>query len=306
MKIFFSFPNKSPISAPAARKKSGGGFCRPIRSLVCFVRFTHDFIAGCFRPPLRSCGLVAAILFFTIGATAETTNDLSAAEIQGRQLAQQLLEQNPATNFFQNGILKIRDPEGKTTNIFVSFQTLVMTGDWQAVYAAGPTTNGARTVILGIVHKHGQPNRYFLSEDERGLMKNHPIPSATLNENQTMKSFAASDFWIADLGLEFFHWPEQKVLPKTTNLKRSRDYILLESTNPNPSSTGYSRVLSWIDKETGGILEAEAYDSHGQLLKEFYPKDFKKVAGQWQVQSMEMDNVQTGSRTRLEFDVKKQ
>ena len=33
---------------------------------------------------------------------------------------------------------------------------------------------------------------------------------------------------------------------------------------------------------------------------------FKKVNGQWQVQSMEMDNVQTGSRTRLEFDLKKE
>ena len=41
------------------------------------------------------------------------------------------------------------------------------------------------------------------------------------------------------------------------------------------------------------------------MLKEFYPKDFKKVNGQWQVGSMEIDNVQTGSRTRLEFDLKK-
>ena len=28
----------------------------------------------------------------------------------------------------------------------------------------------------------------------------------------------------------------------------------------------------------------------------------KKVDGQWQVGSMEIDNVQTGSRTKLEFD----
>jgi hypothetical protein len=29
------------------------------------------------------------------------------------------------------------------------------------------------------------------------------------------------------------------------------------------------------------------------------------VNGQYQLQSMEMNNVQTGSRTRLEFDLKK-
>ena len=119
-----------------------------------------------------------------------------------------------------------------------------------------------------------------------------------------MIPFANSDFWIADLGLEFFHWPQQKVLPKTTNLKRGRDYTLLESTNPNPSTNGYSRVLSWIDKETGGILEAEAYDAQSKLLKDFAPKSFKKVNGQWELQEMEIRNVQTGSRTRLEFDLK--
>ncbi len=120
-----------------------------------------------------------------------------------------------------------------------------------------------------------------------------------------MTPFAHSDFWVADLGLEFFHWPEQKILPKPTNLARGRDYTLLESTNPNPSTNGYSRVLSWIDKETGGPLQAEAYDFNGKLLKEFMPKSFKKVNGQWALQEMEIRNVQTGSRTRLEFDIKK-
>ncbi len=127
--------------------------------------------------------------------------------------------------------------------------------------------------------------------------------TSSLKENDLFTPFANSDFFAADLGLEFFHWPEQKVLPKTTNLKRGRDYTLLESTNPNPATNGYSRVLSWIDKETGGILEAEAYDAQNKLLKVFEPKSFKKVNGQWELQEMEIRNVQTGSRTRLEFDL---
>ncbi len=115
--------------------------------------------------------------------------------------------------------------------------------------------------------------------------------------------FANSDFWLCDLGLEFFHWPQQKVLKK--EIKRSRGCTVLESTNPNPATNGYSRVVSWIDGESGGIVQAEAYDFNGKLLKEFTPKSFKKVNGQWQVGTMQMDNVQTGSRTRLEFDLKK-
>jgi hypothetical protein len=45
-------------------------------------------------------------------------------------------------------------------------------------------------------------------------------------------------------------------------------------------------------------------DFNGKLLKEFMPKSFKKVNGQWEVGTMQMENVQTGSRTRLEFDLK--
>ena len=118
-----------------------------------------------------------------------------------------------------------------------------------------------------------------------------------------MTSFANSDFSLCDLGLEFFHWPEQKILKK--EVKRSRGCSVLESTNPDPSTNGYSRVVSWIDEETLGIVQAYAYDAKGKLLKEFYPKDFEKVNGQWQVQEMEMLNDQTGSRSRLVFDLKK-
>lgn len=82
--------------------------------------------------------------------------------------------------------------------------------------------------------------------------------------------------------------------------------MVLESTNPNPSPNGYSRVDCWIDEETLGIVEAKAYDANGKLLKEFEPKSFKKDAtGQWQLQDMEIRNVQTGSRTEIKFDLPK-
>jgi len=102
--------------------------------------------------------------------------------------------------------------------------------------------------------------------------------------------------------LEFFHWPDQKILKH--ELRRSRACTVLESTNPTPSAGSYLRVVAWIDKETLGIVHAEAYDVNGKLLKEFNPKSFKKVNGQWELQDMEIRNVQTGSRTRFEFEVK--
>jgi YD repeat-containing protein len=125
----------------------------------------------------------------------------------------------------------------------------------------------------------------------------------TATGQQLMMPFAGSDFAIADLGLEFFHWPEQDLTKK--EMKRSRSCKVLESKNFHPTPGGYSRVVSWIDNESDGIVMAQAYDLQGKLLKQFIPKKVEKVNGQWQLQEMEIDNAQTGSSTRVDFDLNK-
>ncbi len=244
--------------------------------------------------------LAAMVLLFAVGATAETTDTLSNAEIQGRQLAQQLCDARPAENFTNTGILQIRSSNGSRTNLNFNGQVTVTESNWQSFYYVPLKSESGipDSISLVINSSRNQSHEYLYTPAGACI----PV---MLKSSETMIPFAGSDFWLADLGLEFFHWPQQKILPKTTNLKRGREYTLLESTNPNPSTNGYSRVLTWIDKETGGILEAEAYDYNGKLLKDFAPKSFKKVNGQWQLQEMEIRNVQTGSRTRLDFDLKK-
>ncbi len=212
-------------------------------------------------------------------------------------------------NFTNTGILQKRDAKGARSEIPVGCKvTATQTNsNWLIIYEAGATN---QRVTLAVIHAMGLPNRYFYrtnaAETVPLLMDipviGHLFSSHQLVGPQLMVPFASSDFWIADLGLEFLHWPGQKILRGDT--ARGRLCKVLESANPAPSPNGYSRVDSWIDNETLGIVEARAYDSSGKLLKEFYPKDIKKVDGQWQVGSMEIDNVQTGSRTRLEFDFK--
>jgi hypothetical protein len=244
--------------------------------------------------------LAAMVLLTAFGAMAQTTNALSDAENQGRHLAQQLLEQRPVTNFTQAGVLSIRDAKKTTTDVTIRFQTTVNATDWQTICE---TTTESNQMQLMVVHETDKPNKYFLWDGLPKLGEDLRRKAMALSGSETMRPFANSDFWIADLGLEFLHWPGQKILRGDT--ARGRLCKVLESTNPNPSTNGYSRVQCWIDNETPGIVEAKAYDANGKLLKEFYPKDFKKdVNGQWQVGSMEIDNVQTGSRTWLKFDLK--
>ncbi|MGD1088724.1 MAG: outer membrane lipoprotein-sorting protein [Verrucomicrobiota bacterium] len=255
-----------------------------------------------FRLAPAALSLLAASSVF-----AATTNDLSDAEIQGRQLAQQILEQQPAEDSTNTGVLKIKNAKGKTSDIPIKFAVIITATNWLSVYEGIETNSGAGDK-LWIIHRESLPNKYavvhvcgmgltFSALDDWGV---RPFS----DEGEMITPFSQSDFWAVDLGLEFFHWPEQKVLKH--ELRRSRACTVLESTNPNPSANGYSRVVSWIDNETLGIIHAEAYDTKSKLLKEFDPKSFKKVNGQWELQEMEIRNDQTGSRTRLEFDVKKE
>jgi len=240
---------------------------------------------------MKILSAIATMIFFAVGAMAQNTNDLSDAEIQGQQLAKQLYWAKPETNLIQSGILEIHTANGIHTNISIIFATRNTPTNWVSEYSASPMELNGKN--LKIIHFSEVENVYDEYESNGFDTICHDIVSP----------FANSDFWICDLGLEFFHWPEQKILKRENS--RGRICKVLESTNPNPSTNGYSRVVSWIDEETLGIVQAYAYDAQGRKLKEFYPKDMKKVDGQWQVGMMEMDNVQTGSRSRIEFDLKK-
>jgi hypothetical protein len=243
--------------------------------------------------------LFFGLFFFAFAATAQTTNGLSDAEIKGQQLTQELVQQNPDTNFSQAGTLKVKSSKGQITNIEISLNTQVISGGWAAIYRAEMPGLSGHHLFLRINHRGNFANEYLYVSAPHDIGMSPLVGS--LNQTQIMAPFADSDFWIADLGLEFFHWPEQKVIKHEE--RRTRECTVLESTNPDPSAGGYSHVDSWIDDESHGIVHAEAYDANGKLLKVFDPKSFKKVNGQWELQDMEIRNVQTGSRTWIKFDL---
>jgi hypothetical protein len=234
--------------------------------------------------------------FFVIGAMEPPAKPLtlSPAEAakEGRLLVAEILAQRPAQNSTSSGLLKIRDAKGKRAEIPVAFEIQATESNWLTLYEATPANGGNIGAKLKIIHSPGKPPEYLL---ENGT------PKKFLG-NEAMIPFAASDFWAADLGLEFFHWPEQRLLKK--EIRRGQSCNVLESINPKPAPGSYSRVVSWIDIDSNGIIHADAYDHRNRLLKVFEPNEFKKVRGQWQLQEMEIRNTQTGSRTQIEFNLR--
>ena len=213
--------------------------------------------------------------------------------VAGQELAAELRDARPSSNVTFRGVLKIRQHGRSTVSVPLVSKVITASGSWQSVYQAWLSDH---TETLVVVHAAGQPNEYRYG---RGTGTNCVANPPPLPHGRIWQPFAGSDFYLADLGLEFFHWPKQVLLKN--EMRKSRACHVLESA---PSVTNaYSRVVSWVDVETDGLLMADAYGPADERVKEFEVKSFKKVDDQWQLREMEIRNLKDRSRTILEFEL---
>jgi hypothetical protein len=232
------------------------------------------------------------------GACVISAAEANRAELDGQSLALELCQQQPSEPLQTKATLKFRDENGASRTVPVKFQTRIEALSWQAFYEAVQVAEGSLQ-RLQVHHQTRGANEYFWAE---GTQNQAPRSTNRISGDALFTPFGATDFWVADLGLDFFHWPNQLLRQK--EMRVSRFCLVLESRPAVASQTGYSRVLSWIDQESRNPLRAEAYGPDGQLLKVFTIGHLKRINGRLQLKEMDIRNLKTGSRTRLEFDLK--
>jgi len=64
---------------------------------------------------------------------------------------------------------------------------------------------------------------------------------------------------------------------------------------------GYSKLVSWVDKEIFINRKVEFYDPRGELLKTLQNHEITKVDGIWTIHHMEMTNQQNGHLSHFYF-----
>jgi len=225
----------------------------------------------------------------------EQSPALSPAEgaREAQSLVAEMLAEKPEQSSTNAGLIKVRDSEGNQRSVPLKIITLVTSTNWLQIYETSPAA-GDSSIRLTIVHTAGKTNQYLLSTSSDGKPRQ-------LGPTELMVPFAGSDFWLADLGYEFLHWPKQTVI--RNEMRHSRACKILESFNPNPARGGYAKVVCWITVEKPHApVHADAYDSSGRF-KQFDPKNLEKVNGVYLVESVEMRNSRNGSHTVLEFDL---
>jgi hypothetical protein len=216
----------------------------------------------------------------------------------GEALAEELRESVPPGEVDVQGMIRIRAGDGRRHSLPFHYQVLLTADGWQSIYE---TSGGGMTTPqrLTVVRRPGQPNQYLLETIAPG---DGERVVTTLTGDEAMVPFAGSDFWLADLGLEFLHWPHHEIRRDLRITRRKgRPCQILESRTDTPSPGGYSRVVSWIDRETRQPIIAEAYGADGKRFKEFEVGGVTKVDGVWEIKNLEMRNLRSDSRSVLEF-----
>ena len=112
-----------------------------------------------------------------------------------------------------------------------------------------------------------------------------------------------TDLSWTDLALSFLWWQGGSVV--ATNEVRGRRCYVVEAPAPagrgqdGGTQTPYHSVRLWIDAEMRMLLQAEGLDAEGRTLRRLWVKSFKKINNTWMIKDLEVQQVNTGRRTKV-------
>lgn len=122
------------------------------------------------------------------------------------------------------------------------------------------------------------------------------------SSNRTGK-FVSSEFSYEDLGAEeindnTYKWVEDVACPGEETLTCAKIEI-----TPKNKKSGYSKRISYVDMEEYRTYRLEFYNRRGDLEKNLTFSDYREYLGSyWRAHVMDMQNVQTGKSTTLQWD----
>lgn len=249
-------------------------------------------LGGCFRRGFRwVLGLLAGVFLTGIPwLRCRAEGSGPSPEVQGRDWALRLRTVAPEQGSTNQAVLRIRGRDGRR-QVPVTVITQPGKPEWTVSYlTGGDGGKGPRESSRIRYHEQGPP-RFEARVDEPGKARVFEGTEAA------DRPVAGSDFLLKELGMEFLHWPEQRI--RGRELSNGRWCQVLESVSVRPD--GPASVRSWIDEKLGVILSAEVYDARHVRLKQFSITQFREQADRWTC-SVSMVDDQRGTKTELSFD----
>jgi len=239
------------------------------------------------------------------GSSVQAAAAVPGPDVDGPQMAEELRGYSPGEDLEVAATLSIRE-KGKLRRLLpLKIQTIVATNGWFSRYTLTVTSGPEKgaTEVLEVRRSGDRPPTYARRRTAVPLPAGSAVePLVEVAAGESSMRFGGSDFSLADLGLEFLFWPEQKITGRET--RRTRDCYVLESRRKEvPQVSGaYAKVRSWVDLKTRQFVRAEAYDAAGVRVKMFKPDEFVYYKGRWQVKQLAIESPGIGSESYILFN----
>jgi hypothetical protein len=218
----------------------------------------------------------------------------SADEImQGNFLTSKVLDSTAGATFrliTRSGQERVRDTESKTKLIEGT------TDNMRVVEFLSPSDiRGTKTLL---VEHSGKDDDIWIYLPAMKKVRR-------LVSNNKKDSFVGTDFSYGDvIGLKAEDWDHTLLREEAVE---GRPCYVIESIPKQAAvrdDSGYSKRVSWIDKENAVAIRTEIYDLNGELLKKLTAQNIQSVEpahNKWQPMMMTAENVQTGHKTIIDF-----
>jgi|SRR5579859_2408312 len=227
-------------------------------------------------------------------------------------LAGQTLAEPSPDEIMQRSLLSIKVVDSTTRSTFrlinAAGQQRVRETDGQTKLVAGTTDNRRLVNFLSPADVRGTKTlliEHSAADDDIWIYLPAMKKVRRLVASNKKDSFVGTDFSYGDvIGHKVEDWNHKVVRQEKVD---GRDCYVVESTPKRPEvadNTGYSKRVSWIDKESYVALRSEIYDQRGELLKRTSAEDVQRVDtknDRYQPMKLTAENVQTGHKTIIEF-----
>jgi len=144
------------------------------------------------------------------------------------------------------------------------------------------------TALLTFTHKYTSDDQWlYLPALER---------VKRISSSNKSGSFMGSEFAYEDLGSR----EVEKYTYRYLKDEEFGDYlcVVVESKPEDSKNSGYSRIVTWLDKQEYRVWKEDYYDKKNRLLKTLTLKDYSKyLAFLWKPHLLQMVNQQNGKET---------
>jgi outer membrane lipoprotein-sorting protein len=227
-------------------------------------------------------------------------------------LAQNVVAAPSADEIMAKNLLAIKVGDSTTNSTFrlinASGQERVRETDGESKLIAGTTDNRRLVNFLSPSDIRGTKTlliEHSAAEDDMWIYLPAMKKVRRLVASNKKDSFVGTDFSYGDvIGYKVEEWSHKLLREENA---AGRDCYVIESAPKSPqiaADTGYSKRISWVDRESFVALRAEIYDLNGQLLKKLAAEEVQKVDAtnnRYQPMKLTAENVQTGHKTIIEF-----